>query len=193
MNYKKLHDNIITKAKTRTLPGYSEKHHIIPKCLGGDDEPDNLVRLTAREHFIIHKLLVEMYPESNELKFALWSMATLKNDLHERGYKVSGREYERLKIEMSEAMRKFRSGRKHSESTKQKIANAHKGKVLSESHKENIRASVSGYKHSEEAKRKIGEYQKNKPKIKYVCPHCKTEGSTVAMKRWHFDNCKYII
>lgn len=39
---------------------YTEKHHIIPKSLGGPNTKDNLVELTAREHFIVHLLLVRM-------------------------------------------------------------------------------------------------------------------------------------
>jgi hypothetical protein len=38
---------------------YTERHHIIPKCIGGTDEPSNIVRLSAREHYIAHRLLVK--------------------------------------------------------------------------------------------------------------------------------------
>ena len=51
---------IVNRAKFRKLNGYTEKHHIIPKCLGGNNESANIVRLTAREHFICHKLLTRM-------------------------------------------------------------------------------------------------------------------------------------
>ena len=51
MDYKKIHDKIIERAKNRKLEGYVEKHHIIPKCMNGTNEPNNLVDLTAREHF----------------------------------------------------------------------------------------------------------------------------------------------
>jgi len=54
MDYKKIHDNIIDRAKNRVLEGYVETHHIIPKCMNGTNEPNNLVKLTAREHFLIH-------------------------------------------------------------------------------------------------------------------------------------------
>jgi len=54
--------NIINYAKSRTLlpDVYTEKHHIIPKSLGGDNSKDNLVKLTAKEHFICHLLLPKM-------------------------------------------------------------------------------------------------------------------------------------
>ena len=40
---------------------YTEKHHIIPRSLGGSNDIDNLVRLTAKQHFICHKLLTKMF------------------------------------------------------------------------------------------------------------------------------------
>lgn len=48
--------NPITKADC-----YVEQHHIIPRSEGGLDEPDNLVNLTAREHYIAHLLLAKIY------------------------------------------------------------------------------------------------------------------------------------
>lgn len=58
--YLKWYNSIIANANTRTLSGYKEKHHIIPKSLGGSDDKSNLVTLTAREHFICHYLLTKM-------------------------------------------------------------------------------------------------------------------------------------
>lgn len=68
MNYQKLHDSIIIRAQSRTLPSdiYIEKHHIIPKSMGGSNSKDNLVKLTAREHYIIHWLLYKIYRSSRE-------------------------------------------------------------------------------------------------------------------------------
>lgn len=37
------------------------KHHIIPKHMGGTDDPDNLVELTIEEHSEAHRLLYEKY------------------------------------------------------------------------------------------------------------------------------------
>jgi hypothetical protein len=57
MNYQRIHDNIINRAKTRTLPKktYAEKHHIIPKCEGGSEKGET-VKLTLKEHRLIHLL-----------------------------------------------------------------------------------------------------------------------------------------
>ena len=61
MNYKRLYDSIIKNALDANRSGYTEKHHIIPRSLGGTDEETNLVKLTAREHFICHYLLTKIY------------------------------------------------------------------------------------------------------------------------------------
>jgi hypothetical protein len=49
--------------KTRILPKsvYAERHHIIPRCLGGTDDADNIVRLLTKEHFIAHLLLARIH------------------------------------------------------------------------------------------------------------------------------------
>lgn len=74
MNYKKIYDSLIIKAKNRETSQYTEKHHVLPRCMGGSDEPSNLVRLTAREHYIAHWLLAKAY-RSSKLVFAWRSMA----------------------------------------------------------------------------------------------------------------------
>lgn len=58
--YTKVYFKIIDNAKTKNYNGYTEKHHIIPKSLGGTNDKNNIVRLSAREHFVCHKLLMKM-------------------------------------------------------------------------------------------------------------------------------------
>ena len=65
MNYEKLYYSIINNRIDNTFSGYVENHHILPKSLGGNDLPNNLVKLSAREHFICHWLLTKMYSESS--------------------------------------------------------------------------------------------------------------------------------
>ena len=67
MNYQKIYDSLIDRGKNRTLCSYKEEHHIIPRCLGGSDEKENLVFLTAEEHYIAHQLLIKIYPDNNKL------------------------------------------------------------------------------------------------------------------------------
>jgi hypothetical protein len=57
------------------LDGYFETHHIIPRCLGGSDDPKNLINLTAREHFIAHLCLVRIYPGDHRVVKAAVMMA----------------------------------------------------------------------------------------------------------------------
>ena len=97
MNYQNIYNQIINRAQTRQLEGYVEKHHVVPKCLGGDNNKSNLVQLTAREHFICHMLLCEIHPDSSKLKQALWLMCIGKQKNKNNQYKISNRVYQRLK------------------------------------------------------------------------------------------------
>jgi hypothetical protein len=102
MNYQRIYNQLIERAQNRILEGYKEKHHILPKCLGGSNDKENLVELTAREHFLCHRLLCEIYPQNIKLYQALWLMSTNKNKKEGKRYKVSSRVYERIKIVASE-------------------------------------------------------------------------------------------
>jgi len=68
MDYKGIYKRIIVRAKARsTVEGYSERHHIIPRCLGGSDDESNIAVLTAEEHYVCHQLLVKMHPDNRKL------------------------------------------------------------------------------------------------------------------------------
>lgn len=97
MEYTKIYNQLIERAKTRQLEGYIEKHHIIPKCLGGSNDKENLVKLTAREHFLCHKLLTKIYPKNEKLWYALFLMSINKNKKVK--YIISSKEYESIKTQ----------------------------------------------------------------------------------------------
>jgi hypothetical protein len=102
MEYLKIYNRIVERATNRDVLGYVEKHHIIPKCLGGDNKKSNIVLLTAKEHYICHKLLCEIYPNESKLKYAFWRMCNVANNKYqERNYKVSAKVYSRIKGEIS--------------------------------------------------------------------------------------------
>ncbi len=61
MDYLKIYQELVKKRREICFEGYGEVHHIVPSCMGGDNENSNLVYLTAREHFIAHKSLVKIY------------------------------------------------------------------------------------------------------------------------------------
>jgi len=100
MNYQRIYNQIIERAQTRKLDGYVEKHHIVPKCIGGLDVKENIVELTAREHFLCHRMLCEIYPKNTKLWYALWLMVIGKNRKNSLdSYILSSRTYESLKLE----------------------------------------------------------------------------------------------
>lgn len=100
MNYKKIYENLISKAKSRILDGeYTEKHHIIPLCIGGLDNSENLAVLTAREHYVAHKLLVKIYPNSKPLNLTLFMFFST------RKIKYSSRDYNKNKELFSQNMK----------------------------------------------------------------------------------------
>lgn len=79
MDYKKHYSTLIERAKTRILNSYTEKHHIVPRCMGGSDDPNNLVRLTPEEHYVAHQLLVKIYPSNHRLINAATMMVANRN------------------------------------------------------------------------------------------------------------------
>ena len=70
MNYKNIYDTLVHRAQQRTLINEYEVHHVIPRCLGGTDDPSNLVRLTLEEHYVAHQLLTKIYPGHHGLVHA---------------------------------------------------------------------------------------------------------------------------
>ncbi len=141
MNYQKIYNQIIKRAQIRKLDEYIEKHHIIPKCLGGSNKKENIVELTAREHFLCHMLLCEIYPKEHKLKYALFLMAIGKQKIKNKHYKISSRVYERLKKEHSQIL----TGKKHSKKTKQKMSESSKGIKKSEETKKKMSESRKGH------------------------------------------------
>ena len=59
MNYEAHYNKLIARGQNRELEDYKEKHHIVPRCMGGSNKKENLVYLTAEEHYVAHQLLVK--------------------------------------------------------------------------------------------------------------------------------------
>ena len=103
--YTRWYFKLIDNAKTRgIIDGYIERHHIIPKCLGGSNKKDNIVKLTAREHFVAHLLLTKM-TDHNGIRFALVSFMAINNSgqKHNRYLVRTSRLYEYVKLCNKEA------------------------------------------------------------------------------------------
>jgi len=144
MNYKKHYDSLMSKARKRkSLRGYYEVHHILPKSLGGEDTKDNLVKLTAREHFVAHWLLHRMIPDNSKLSFAFKMMATVKTEKQHR-YTPSSRAVAEAKKAGVEAMSKSLKGTPKTPEHVQKVANANTGKKRTKEVKAKLSALKKG-------------------------------------------------
>jgi hypothetical protein len=122
MKYKKIYNQLISNAKSRQNLDEYEIHHIIPKCIGGSNKKDNLVKLTLREHFLAHKLLTKMFEGESKKK------------MHFAFYRLSNRH-------------KITNGRFYETSKKQVrkyLSEIHSGKTISQSHKQAIREKCRG-------------------------------------------------
>ena len=75
MNYRLHYGRLIVRAQGRTLAGYVERHHVLPRCMGGSDALENIVALTPEEHYVAHQLLVKMHPGEKSLVHAVLYMA----------------------------------------------------------------------------------------------------------------------
>lgn len=118
---------LIDHYKSILVDGFVEKHHILPKCLGGSDHINNLVALPPRAHYIAHYLLWKAYPESQAIAHAFAMMAV--NNPHQHRI-MNGKLYEVSRIARSLALK----GKKRSEETKIKMrkpkSDQHRKKLL---------------------------------------------------------------
>lgn len=90
MDYQKHYNLLIEKAQQRTTDLYTERHHIVPRCLGGTDDQDNLVALTPEEHYVAHQLLVKMHPDNQKLIYAAMMMIPKSWKNQQRSNKIYG-------------------------------------------------------------------------------------------------------
>ncbi len=115
MNHQYIYDCLIQKRQQEPATGYTERHHILPRSMGGSDDPSNLVVLTGREHWIAHLLLWKIHRNAKMI-FACNMMAMR---CEERGIPriKNSRSYEMLRKEYSVAISntlKSRPKEKHS-------------------------------------------------------------------------------
>jgi hypothetical protein len=153
MNYQKHYNLLIERAKNRSLLGYGEWHHIIPKCLNGEDISDNLVHLTPEEHFVAHQLLIKIYPLEPKLVYAARMMTQENKKRSRRNNKMYGW----LKRKHSEAKKTYR----HSEEVRKKLSESHKGKISPKKGK--TLEEIHGFEKAKEIRLKCGSKNKGKP------------------------------
>lgn len=151
MTYEEFIQNILdTRGRFACGDEYHERHHILPKCLGGTNDIDNLIDLFAREHFIAHKLLAIENPNNSSLVYAYGCMVWAINDNQER-YEVSPEEYEKARLTLSKSMK----GKPKSEETKRKLSESKKGKPISEETKKKLSELLQGREFTAERREKI--------------------------------------
>lgn len=158
------YENIILRAKNRSLVNtYTETRHIIPKSLGGDNSKENLVKLTAREHFLCHYLLTKMTTGQSQIKMC-FAFNAFRRSSSNQERQLTGHQYEIIRQSVSTARSKFLKGNKYnlgkkrgplSEETKKKISESKKGKLMSEEQKIKISQTTTGRKKSEETKQRM--------------------------------------
>jgi len=214
--YTTWYKNIIANAQSRVnLDVYFETHHIIPKSLGGSNDPSNLVKLTAKEHFICHLLLTKMVTGAHRrsMYYASYMMVRGVRNQH---YTPSSKTYSIVRANMIKANKERPGpnlGLVMSAETKKKLSSSLKGRKQPPRTKEHaaklgqyertiehrkaisdLRKSQKGMqKRSDSTKTKMSLWQKGVPKPKVKCSYCGKESSQMNYTRWHGNNCKFKI
>lgn len=198
--YTNWYESIIRTAKNRGKPQtYSERHHIVPKSLGGSAAKSNLVFLTGREHYICHLLLTKMVEGSARKKmlYAFMLMSTHginKNGESRQFKKLNSRLFQTLRRDFSAAVSEDRrgkpvipkdpvavaakksaklKGRTFSEETKRKMsesAKKRKREPLTEETKCKISLANTGKKRSDEARENVSRARKLHFQLKCLHP-----------------------
>lgn len=133
-----------------------ERHHILPRCMGGWDG-ENIVKLTAREHFVVHALLARAFPHNEKLSYAFWAMCNQSNKYHERK-RPSSLLYERAREIRAFHISRLLTGRIFSDETRKKMSESAKHR------KTQSPACLPGKLVSEETRRKLSELTRNQPR-----------------------------
>jgi hypothetical protein len=120
--YTKWYYAIVQNANLRALAKdtYIEKHHIIPRSLGGSNSKENLVKLTAREHFVCHLLLTKIVTGPERFKM----LSAVTRFQQSRTYQtriLTSWEYQKVR----ECAILARVGQQHTDEAKQKIKDKH--------------------------------------------------------------------
>lgn len=149
MNYRKIYDSLVAKARWRETTGIVERHHILPRCLGGGNEASNIVRLYPREHYLAHVLLTKIYPDVHGLKLAVIMMSG-------RCAFTTSRVYATIRKDaMAERSRRLKGKPRPTQHMEKMWETVRSGRPRPKSHCEAISKAKLGSKHTEETRRKI--------------------------------------
>lgn len=181
----------MNKAKLREEPIAYEKHHIIPKSLGGDNSYKNIVKLSPREHFISHALLLKMVKDPKQKRSMSYAFVRMKQTNSRYNRIGNGRLYEKLRHTATKEMTGINNpfygdtrfvgannpfyGKKHSKETINKIKETkRKNNTLSMFGKNN---HFYGKTHTENTRSKISKKQSQPITVIFI------DGNTVTFTK----------
>jgi hypothetical protein len=201
--YTTWYNKLIDGRRNRKLDSniYYEKHHILPRCLGGTNSKTNLIYLTPKEHFIAHLLLVKMYNGDAHYKMKhAFSMMFIKSIKNEKRTLKSCRLYDILRQDVAKKIGQANKGKvpwnkgiPRDEKVKLAVSEANKGRIAWNKDLSRSDEDRQKMKAGWEKKKTDGFIPHNKGKKEklYVCEHCnKTVAGMANYKRWHNDNCR---
>jgi hypothetical protein len=162
MNYQKIYNNLINRATRRISEGYVEKHHIVPRCLGGTDAKENIVSLYPEEHYLAHLLLCKVNKGNSKLLYAAMNMTS--GSMINNG-KRNNKAYGWLRRQYAESMSGDNNPARRNSNLQKEAAKKRVGQKRSEETKVRMSAAQKGRTFSEETKRKMAEAAKNRPPI----------------------------
>ena len=214
MDYVWHYNSLISSRKRRELNKntYYESHHIVMRSMGGTDDAENIVNLTAREHFIAHLLLWKIH-NNRETAAAFGCMTNLL--IKRNGYIPSSRLFEFSRIAAAESakeqitkrnleywsrfspeerkiltsrLRKTLGTPERTEKVKQRWKNKSDEEMKLFSEKLRKSKEKRTLFNAELKKKKLESRVREYPEL--ICPVCNKRGKSGVMKRWHFNNCK---
>ena len=141
----------IGSLRGQSVDGYAEVHHIVPRSLGGSDDADNLIRLTARQHYVAHWMLSRALGGSAARAFFMMSNFGRYGQVNSTTYAIARQEY----AELAAVQMKGRTMRPVSEETRKKQSQAKLGKKLTPEHIEKVRQTRIGVKLSDQWKANV--------------------------------------
>lgn len=160
--YQEFIQNILyTRGRFACGDMYHERHHIIPRCMGGTDNAENLIDLFAKEHFEAHKLLALENPDNDKLIYG-WTMMAFVKDKNQQRYMLTADEYEEARIALSMvASEKYGGennpfyGKHHTDETRNKMKESSEKRWSRPEEKE--KAKIAKANMSQETRRKMSE------------------------------------
>jgi hypothetical protein len=169
MNYQVHYDRLVARAQARMYSPdvYVERHHILPRCMGGTDNPLNIVKLPPEEHVTAHRLLCRIHPTVADLALAVTYLCrarigrearrvyAMDRARHIQTMKkprdrvtcqkikdtLTGAKHTEERRRNISASRKGKPGHKHTKESIERIRQSNSGRIVTAEHREKLRAS----------------------------------------------------